>query len=65
MIHFLQMGGYATYIWPAFALAFIVMGLNIVWARRSLHMAQTEARRRMLSARPRPQPPRDFPGLRP
>jgi len=54
MIHFLQMGGYAMYVWPAFALAFIVLALNIAWARRSLRSAQAEARRRVLSAVPEP-----------
>jgi heme exporter protein CcmD len=46
------MGGYARYVWPAFALALIVMLLNIFWARRSLRRAQIDARRRLLSARP-------------
>ena len=50
MIHFLQMGGYARYVWPAFVPAFIVLALNIAWARRSLRDAQAEARRRVLSS---------------
>lgn len=52
MIRFLQMGGYAVYLWPAFALALIVMLLNIRWARRSLRAAQIDARRRLLTVRP-------------
>jgi heme exporter protein CcmD len=51
MLKFLLMGGYAAYIWPSFGLTLIVMGLNIVWARRSLRQAQAEARRRLASAR--------------
>jgi heme exporter protein CcmD len=56
MIRFVQMGGYAVYVWPAFALALVVMLLNIVWARRSLRAAQLEARRRVLSAQPLQRP---------
>jgi heme exporter protein CcmD len=41
------MGGYAVYVWPCYALTALVVGLNIVWARRSLRSAQREARRRM------------------
>jgi heme exporter protein CcmD len=51
MLHFLAMGGFARYVWPAFALALLVMVLNIVWARSSLRNAQAEARRRLLSGR--------------
>jgi heme exporter protein CcmD len=51
MMHFLAMGGFARYVWPAFALALVVMVLNIVWARGSLRAAQAEARRRVLSMR--------------
>ncbi|MGH8256656.1 MAG: heme exporter protein CcmD [Steroidobacteraceae bacterium] len=58
MNHFLLMGGYARYVWPAFALALIVMVLNIIWARRSLRAAQLEARRRLLSGRPTQPGPR-------
>ena len=47
MLQFLQMGGYAVYVWPSYALAGLVVGLNIYWARRSLRSAQTESRRRL------------------
>ncbi len=50
MVHFLAMGGYARFVWPAFALALVVMVLNIFWARSSLRAAQAAARRRQLSA---------------
>ena len=48
--HFLAMGGYAVYVWPCYALALLVVGLNILWARRSLQLAQREARRRVAVA---------------
>jgi heme exporter protein D len=45
--NFLAMGGYAAYVWPSYGLAAAVVGLNILWARRSLRQAQREARRRL------------------
>ncbi len=45
--HFLAMGGYAVYVWPCYALTALVAGLNIILARRSLRLAQRDARRRM------------------
>jgi heme exporter protein D len=45
--HFLAMGGYAVYVWPSYGLTATVVGLNILWARRSLRQAQREARRRL------------------
>ncbi|HEY2417197.1 MAG TPA: heme exporter protein CcmD [Steroidobacteraceae bacterium] len=44
---FLAMGGYAVYVWPCYALAALVVGFNILWARRSLRLAQRDARRRI------------------
>jgi heme exporter protein CcmD len=46
MSQFLDMGGYALYVWPAYAVTFAVVALNIVWARRSLANAREAARRR-------------------
>jgi heme exporter protein CcmD len=40
------MGGYARYVWPCYALSAVVIVLNILWARRSLRLAQLDARRR-------------------
>ncbi len=45
------MGGYAIYVWPCYALTAIVVGLNIFWARRSLRLAQRDARRRLTAHR--------------
>jgi len=54
MLQFLQMGGYAVFVWPSYALTAVVVGLNIYWARRSLRDAQTETRRRIASVRTHP-----------
>ena len=47
MLRFLQMGGYARYVWPCYALTAAVVGLNVRWALRSLASARAEARRRI------------------
>ena len=47
MSHFLDMGGYAAYVWPAYAVTLAVMALNIVWARRLLERSRREARHRL------------------
>jgi len=47
MLKFWQMGGYAVYLWPSYALTLLAVGLNIYWARRSLRSAQVQARRRL------------------
>jgi heme exporter protein D len=44
---FFDMGGYAWYVWPSYVLTFIVVVLNIVWARRLLAKSREEARRRL------------------
>lgn len=54
MIKFLQMGGYALYLWPAYALTVLVVCLNILWARRALRQARTLARRRLMARSDRP-----------
>jgi heme exporter protein CcmD len=47
VLKFLQMGGYAAYVWPCYALTAVVVALNIRWARASLRSAQRDARRRL------------------
>lgn len=47
MSAFLYMGGYAAYVWPAYAVTLIVMALNIVWARRLLRRSRKEALHRL------------------
>jgi heme exporter protein D len=44
---FLNMGGYAAFVWPAYAVTFTVVALNVLWARRALARAREEARRRL------------------
>jgi heme exporter protein D len=45
---FLDMGGYAAFVWPSYGLTLLVMLLNIYWARRRLAQAREDARRRVL-----------------
>lgn len=47
MSEFLDMGGYGRYVWPAFALGFGIVILNVVLALNSLARAKQEARRRL------------------
>jgi len=47
-MRFLEMGGYAAYVWPAYGLTLVVIVLNIVWARRLLARSREEARRRLV-----------------
>jgi heme exporter protein CcmD len=46
MREFLDMGGYAAFVWPAYAVTFAVVLLNVYWARRSLARARAAAHRR-------------------
>jgi heme exporter protein CcmD len=47
MSHFLEMGGYAVFVWPAYAVTLAAIVLNIVWARRALTRSRADARRRL------------------
>jgi heme exporter protein CcmD len=49
MREFLDMGGYAAFVWPAYAVTFAVIALNVFWARRALARARDGARRRLAS----------------
>jgi heme exporter protein D len=44
---FLDMGGYAAYVWPAYAVTLVVLLLNVAWARGALTRALAAARRRL------------------
>ncbi len=46
MSEFLDMGGYAAYVWPCFALTAVVLGWNVMAARRAHAAARRIARRR-------------------
>ncbi|HTP38172.1 MAG TPA: heme exporter protein CcmD [Steroidobacteraceae bacterium] len=50
MSHWLQMGGYARFLWPSYGITFLVVALNIWWARRSAREARALARRRIANA---------------
>jgi heme exporter protein D len=39
---FLAMGGYATYVWPAYATAAIVLGGLLAWSLAGYRRAQRE-----------------------
>jgi heme exporter protein D len=54
MKEFLEMGGYAAYVWPSYAITLAIVVLNIVWACRSLSRAREEARRRLAIADTKP-----------
>ena len=47
MSQFFDMGGYAAFVWPAYAVTLAAIALNIVWARRALARSRAEARRRL------------------
>lgn len=47
MSAFFDMGGYAAYVWPAYAVTLAVMALNIIWARRLLKRSRKEALHRL------------------
>jgi heme exporter protein CcmD len=54
MSQFFQMGGYAAFVWPAYAVTLAAIVLNIVWARRALSRSREEARRRLAMRREGP-----------
>jgi heme exporter protein CcmD len=49
MMHWLAMGGYWPYVWPSYLLTFLVVVLNVGFAKRSAQRARTEALRRAQS----------------
>jgi heme exporter protein D len=51
---FLAMGGYAAFVWPAYAVTFIVLIGNVIAASRSHRRAMQEARRRSRTAQSAP-----------
>jgi heme exporter protein CcmD len=46
MLHWLNMGGYWTYVWSSYALTAIAVVLNIALARSDFRAAVRDARRR-------------------
>ncbi|HXD36099.1 MAG TPA: heme exporter protein CcmD [Rhodanobacter sp.] len=47
MQHFLAMGGYAAYVWPAYAIFFIVLIADSVAPRLRRHQVLRELRARL------------------
>jgi heme exporter protein CcmD len=47
MKEFFDMGGYAAFVWPAYAVTFAIIVYNVVGALRALTKAEELARRRL------------------
>ena len=47
MMHFLHMGGYAAYVWPAYGITLLVFIANI-WSARHLKAQKLEQVRRSM-----------------
>ena len=43
MSEFLNMGGYALYVWPSYGLGFIVLALNLFFTKRQAKQAKQKA----------------------
>lgn len=48
MSDFLAMGGYAKYVWPSFAIAAIVLMLNLLAARSQLRQTRERLQLRLV-----------------
>ena len=46
MLHWLNMGGYWSYVWASYALTAVVVALNVASSRRDFRAAVRDARRR-------------------
>ena len=47
LMEYLDMGGYARYVWPSYILVLIAIGGNVMLARRALKRARESALRRV------------------
>jgi heme exporter protein CcmD len=47
LMEYLDMGGYARYVWPSYIIVLIAIGSNVVMARRALKRAREAAVRRL------------------
>ena len=45
LAEYLDMGGYARYVWPSYGIVVAAIVLNIIWARGKLKRARKEALR--------------------
>lgn len=50
MSEFFAMGGYAAFLWPAYAITLLAIIVNVVNARRALQQAREQARRRIATS---------------
>jgi heme exporter protein CcmD len=47
LMEYLDMGGYARYVWPAYIIVIVAIASNILMARRALKRAREAAVRRL------------------
>ncbi len=47
LMEYLDMGGYARYVWPAYLIVIVAITSNVFLARRSLRRAREAAVRRL------------------
>ena len=47
LMEYLDMGGYARYVWPAYIIVVVAIAANVVMARRALKRAREAAVRRL------------------
>ena len=47
LMEYLDMGGYARYVWPAYIIVIVAIATNILMARRALRRAREAAVRRL------------------
>jgi heme exporter protein CcmD len=47
LTEFFDMGGYAWFVWPSYLVTFVIVLLNVYWARRIHRRARDDARRRL------------------
>ena len=47
LMEYLDMGGYARYVWPSYIIVIVAIAANIVMARRALKRAREAAMRRL------------------
>ena len=47
LMEYLDMGGYARYVWPAYIIVIVAIAWNVILARRSLRRAREAAARRL------------------
>ena len=65
LAEYLDMGGYARYVWPAYIIVIAAIALNIFLARRALKRARAAAIRRLaVKGQPAEDPSAEGPSVR-